>query len=138
MKIKITLTLFSLLLYPCIALSVDSRVLSGIEHKLINIRNINEASERQDIARTKIADVQRAMDYKRFKHRLNNQFDNKPIYESDEDCNSSSANTGCTSSNFSSTGTASSYIGEYSVFAVIGTGIKLPEEQIESFNGIDD
>jgi hypothetical protein len=138
MKIKIILTLFSLLLYPCIALSVDSRVLSGIEHKLINIKNANETGKRQFIARTKIADIRRVMDYKIVKNRSYNQFDNKSKYEINNDCNSSSASNGCASSNLVSMGTTSSYIDEYSVFAVIGTGIKLPEEQIESFNGIDD
>ena len=63
---------------------------------------------------------------------------NKTEYKMKDDCNTLLSADDCVSFNLLSIGLADSYIGEYSVFAVIGTGIRLSEEQIESFNGIDD
>ena len=44
----------------------------------------------------------------------------------------------CSKSESASAGNIDSYIEDYSMFAVIGTGIRLPEDQIESYQGIDD
>ena len=44
----------------------------------------------------------------------------------------------CSESETVTSGTIDSYIEDYSMFAVIGTGIRLPEDQIESYQGIDD
>ena len=78
------------------------------------------------------------MEYKISNNRSNNQPDNKAGHELSNGCGFLPGGEGCVFSDLFSMGTTSSYIEEYSMFAVIGTGIKLPEEQIESFNGIDD
>ncbi len=107
------------------------------DNRLANIRDYNET--RQLLRnRTKIADVWKLIDYKKQKYRNYIQFENKSEYDIGDACNSSSSDEGCASFKLLSIGTTSIYISEYSVFAVVGTGIRLPEEQIESFNGIDD
>lgn len=137
MKIKTTLHLFSLLFYPCIVLSADSDFMHGMDNDFGSARFNNKTNQRlidQDI----ITDIRKIIDYKKIKNITQNRFNNKSEYKTSDNCRILSSGEGCASSDSFLMGTISSYIGEYSVFAVIGAGIRLPEEQIESFNGLDD
>jgi hypothetical protein len=135
---KILIILSSLIFYPCVAFSVDSIVISRADNTSLNhIKNIY-SSNKHESTKTIITNSWKEKVSNIVKTRLFPRFDNKVEYDISSDCSSSSTDKPCSASYYISGGTPSSYIDEYSMFAVIGSGIKLPEEQIESFNGIDD
>jgi hypothetical protein len=126
--VKILLILFCLLIYPYVAFSDASNIRIN-EHKHTDkLRDFTIAGQR---FKTRATHAQRIIDVEKYN-------DNKSEYKVGNACDLSSSEGICASSNSISVGTTNSYIDEYSVFAVIGTGIRLPEEQIESYNGIDD
>ncbi len=137
MKTKTTLTLFGLVTYSTFAFSIELDVMPRLVDHSSNIRDFNEARHLLK-SREKNIDTRKAINNKRLKYRSYNQFNNKAEYEIGDGCNGSSSDEACASSRILSIGTTSSYIGEYSMYAVVGSGIKLPENQIESYDGIDD
>jgi hypothetical protein len=129
--------LFSLLFYPCFVFSVDSIVISRVENtSLSHIKKFYSSNKHESI-KSKMTNSWQEKGLSIVKTRAFLRFDNKVEYVVANDCKSSTDKE-CSSADSISVGTPSSYIDEYSMFAVIGSGIKLPEEQIESFNGFDD
>ena len=131
-----TLILLILLFFPCITLSAEpfARIkidikptisLYPVAIKIPRLTQKMKVDNNRQILRVKP---------KSFTKRI--QTEAKSEHQLANECGDSSGREGC--ANSVSTGTLYSYIDEYSMYAVIGTGIKLPEEQIESFDGIDD
>jgi len=138
MKINTILYLLSLFFYPCSTISADSSVSLGKYKKSVNSIYLNASRERGLTQRKKIDDLLQGIKNKISYNSSKNQTSNRAGHEYGNDCSVSEGGGECVFTELLSMGTTSSYIDEYSMFAVIGSGIKLSEEQIESFNGIDD
>jgi hypothetical protein len=136
MNIKKTYIPLVLFFYSCNGLSVELDIRSNSFHGRDTPELFNKAVQ-QSSYRRDIRDIRQTITHIR-NSKINSQFIGKSKFEISNKCNSSAADVSCGTSEFSPTGNINSYIDEYNMYAVIGTGIKLPEEQIESYNGIDD
>jgi hypothetical protein len=132
-KVIITSALF---LYSFRASSVELDSRGHIYQRIDNARNLDK-SRQYSLDRLN-NNLRYKVSYKRVKENFIEKNSGHDTYEISDDCIGSSSAEGCAASNSMAIGTTDSYIGEYSMYAVIGTGIKLPEAQIESYDGLDD
>jgi hypothetical protein len=63
---------------------------------------------------------------------------NKNEFGIDKKCESIDSDNHCTPSRLISTNMVNSYLEDFNIYSTIGTGIKLPDEQLETDNGFDD
>jgi len=137
MNVKIKWYLVALLLYPPIVFSADARFIAKTDS---NLPDVLSNSKIRGLATNgvEVTDIREIIGFNKLSNKIPKRFNNNKKYNFGENCNAASSSEACSFSNLLSTGTTDSYIDEYNMFAVVGTGIRLPEEQIESFNGIDD